>query len=101
MLVCSHSVLIVASVHVCCWQLVNIAFIKTHKTASTTLASIFYRYGKRHDSNIAKFQAGGTVVDLDLAANQARNTQSVRCHVVRKESSCKMRLVSSSGVQVY
>lgn len=57
------------SMHV---QLSNIAFIKTHKTASTTLASILYRYGKRHDSNISKFKEGGTVVDLASAASQVR-----------------------------
>ncbi|CAN0564455.1 unnamed protein product, partial [Ectocarpus sp. 12 AP-2014] len=51
-------------------QLANIAFIKTHKTASTTLASILYRYGMRHDSNIAKFEQGGTYVDLDVASKQ-------------------------------
>lgn len=51
-------------------QLTNIAFIKTHKTASTTLASILYRYGKRHGSNISKFKDPGTVVDLDSAAQQ-------------------------------
>ncbi|CAN0161576.1 unnamed protein product [Ectocarpus fasciculatus] len=51
-------------------QLSNIAFIKTHKTASTTLASILYRYGMRHDSNIAKFDQGGTFVDLDVASKQ-------------------------------
>lgn len=53
-------------------QLSNIAFIKTHKTASTTLASILYRYGKRHDSNISRFRERGTVVDLDSAAAQVR-----------------------------
>lgn len=52
------------------FQLSNIAFIKTHKTASTTLASILYRYGMRHDSNIAKFDQGGTFVDLDVASKQ-------------------------------
>ncbi|CAM9555852.1 unnamed protein product, partial [Laminaria digitata] len=51
-------------------QLSNIAFIKTHKTASTTLASILYRYGMRHGSKIAKFDQGGTYIDLDVAAKQ-------------------------------
>lgn len=51
-------------------QLSNVAFIKTHKTASTTLASILYRYGMRHDSAIAKFEEGGTYVDLDSATKQ-------------------------------
>eukprot|EP00903_Cladosiphon_okamuranus_P020271 g18603.t1 len=51
-------------------QLSNIAFIKTHKTASTTLASILYRYGMRHNSAIAKFREGGTYVDLDSATKQ-------------------------------
>ncbi|CAM9665132.1 unnamed protein product [Ascophyllum nodosum] len=52
------------------YQLSNIAFIKTHKTASTTLASILYRYGMRHGSNIAQFYRGGTFVDLDTAVKQ-------------------------------
>lgn len=51
-------------------QLSNIAFIKTHKTASTTLASILYRYGMRHHSEIAKFDQGSTFVDLDVAMKQ-------------------------------
>lgn len=59
-------------------QLSNIAFIKTHKTASTTLASILYRYGKRHDLNIAKFDQGGTYIDLDVAANQVRLRYKVK-----------------------
>eukprot|EP00752_Nemacystus_decipiens_P007990 g7138.t1 len=30
-------------------QVSNVAFVKTHKTASTTLAAIMYRYAVRHD----------------------------------------------------
>eukprot|EP00904_Undaria_pinnatifida_P009917 jgi/Undpi1/6055/HiC_scaffold_20.g08540.m1 len=33
-------------------QLSNLAFVKTHKTGSTTLSSLFYRYGVRHDLKI-------------------------------------------------
>lgn len=33
-------------------QLSNVAFIKTHKTASTTLASVLYRYARRHDLKV-------------------------------------------------
>ena len=62
----------------CGTQLSNIAFIKTHKTASTTLASILYRYGMRHGSKMAKFNKGGTYVDLDVAAKQVRRHHFVR-----------------------
>ncbi|WP_413872089.1 hypothetical protein [Tateyamaria sp.] len=30
----------------------NIAFVKTHKTGSTTMASILYRYAVRHDLKV-------------------------------------------------
>lgn len=56
----------------CVSQLSNIAFIKTHKTASTTLASILYRYGMRHDSNIANFEQGSTFIDLEAASKLVR-----------------------------
>lgn len=36
-------------------QLSNLAFFKTHKTGSTTLSSIFYRYGIRHDLKVAYY----------------------------------------------
>lgn len=35
-------------------QLSNLAFFKTHKTGSTTLASIFYRYGVRHNLKVRR-----------------------------------------------
>lgn len=34
-------------------QLCNIAFVKTHKTASTTLAYLLFRYGRRHHKKVS------------------------------------------------
>lgn len=38
----------------CCFglQACNIAFAKTHKTASTTMAMILVRYARRHDKKV-------------------------------------------------
>lgn len=36
-------------------QVCNIAFAKTHKTASTTMAMILVRYARRHDKKVIKF----------------------------------------------
>lgn len=41
----------------CQWQACNVAFIKTHKTASTTLAMIFVRYAKRHNKKVQLYRA--------------------------------------------
>lgn len=35
-------------------QLSNLAFVKTHKTESTTLSSLFYRYGVRHGLTVRR-----------------------------------------------
>lgn len=35
-------------------QLSNLAFLKTHKTGSTTLSSLFYRYGVRHGLKVRR-----------------------------------------------
>ncbi|CAB1103767.1 ST [Ectocarpus sp. CCAP 1310/34] len=47
-------------------QKCNVAFVKTHKTASTTLAMIFVRYAKRHDKKLASFE-GRFVSNVPLA----------------------------------
>lgn len=48
----------------------NVAFVKTHKTASTTLTAVIYRYGLRHDRTVARFDVEGTAVTLEHAAKQ-------------------------------
>eukprot|EP00752_Nemacystus_decipiens_P012934 g11447.t2 len=54
-------------------QACNVAFIKTHKTASTTLAMIFVRYAKRHNKKLASFEGKFvSVVPLGLAVEQVR-----------------------------
>ncbi|CAM9393223.1 unnamed protein product, partial [Choristocarpus tenellus] len=51
-------------------QTCNIAFVKTHKTASTTMATILYRYAKRHDFVIANFTDHHTTIPLEEAVEQ-------------------------------
>ncbi|CAM9372174.1 unnamed protein product [Ascophyllum nodosum] len=51
----------------------NVAFVKTHKTGSTTLASVIYRYGLRHGLKVARFDVEGTAVTLEHAAEKTRN----------------------------
>lgn len=48
----------------------NVAFVKTHKTASTTLTAVLYRYGVRHGQRVARFDVDGTAVTLESAAKQ-------------------------------
>ncbi|CAM9634401.1 unnamed protein product, partial [Ectocarpus sp. 8 AP-2014] len=48
-------------------QTCNIAFVKTHKTASTTAATLLYRYGKRHDLNVAHFHGHQSSIELPEA----------------------------------
>ncbi|CAM9178607.1 unnamed protein product [Ectocarpus sp. 12 AP-2014] len=48
-------------------QTCNIAFVKTHKTASTTAATLLYRYGKRHDLNVAHFHDHQSSIELPEA----------------------------------
>ncbi|CAM9756616.1 unnamed protein product, partial [Discosporangium mesarthrocarpum] len=48
----------------------NVAFVKTHKTASTTMATILYRYAKRHDFTVANFTDRHTTIPLEEAAAQ-------------------------------
>ncbi|CAM9489149.1 unnamed protein product, partial [Scytosiphon promiscuus] len=54
-------------------QVANIAFLKTHKTASTTLAAILYRYSARHDLKLARFK-NLQVNGLQSAAIQTQET---------------------------
>lgn len=42
-------------------QVKNIAYLKTHKTGSTTLGSVFYRYGARHH---LKFYVEGHILQM-------------------------------------
>ncbi|CAM9856161.1 unnamed protein product, partial [Ectocarpus sp. 13 AM-2016] len=48
-------------------QTCNIAFVKTHKTASTTAATLLYRYGKRHDLSVAHFHDHQSSIELPEA----------------------------------
>lgn len=43
-------------------QTANIAFVKTHKTGSTTLASILYRYAARHGVKV-RFLVGALLAN--------------------------------------
>lgn len=44
--------------------------MKTHKTASTTAATILYRYGKRHNLNVANFDGHQSSIALPDAVKQ-------------------------------
>lgn len=50
----------------------NVAFVKTHKTASTTITAVLYRYGLRHGRRVARFKVEGTAVTLEHAAEEVR-----------------------------
>eukprot|EP00752_Nemacystus_decipiens_P001803 g1742.t1 len=52
----------------------NVAFVKTHKTASTTLAGVLYRYGLRHGRRVARFHVEGTAVTLERAAMETEDS---------------------------
>ncbi|CAN0278517.1 unnamed protein product, partial [Scytosiphon promiscuus] len=52
----------------------NVAFIKTHKTASTTLTAVLYRYGLRHARRVARFKVEGTAVTLEHAARETQES---------------------------
>ena len=60
-------------------QRCNVAFVKTHKTASTTLTAVLYRYGLRHGKTVARFDVEGTAVTLEHAAEQVRSCRVVWC----------------------
>lgn len=49
--------------------------MKTHKTASTTAATILYRYGKRHNLNVANFDGHQSSIELRDAVKQVKNLQ--------------------------
>ncbi|CAN0425901.1 unnamed protein product [Pylaiella littoralis] len=56
-------------------QACNLAFVKTHKTASTTLAMIFVRYARRHDKKLASFEGNFlSVIPLQLAVEQVQDS---------------------------
>lgn len=60
----------------------NIAFVKTHKTASTTLTAVLYRYGLRHGLRVARFDVEGTAVTLSHAAGQVRRYPARGCSCI-------------------
>lgn len=60
-------------------QKCNIAFVKTHKTASTTLTAVLYRYGLRHGRRVARFDVEGTAVTLDHSAQQVGHARVLLC----------------------
>ena len=43
----------------------HVALFKTHKTASTTLASLLFRYAARHQSRVFKCNSASTVIAID------------------------------------
>lgn len=53
-------------------QRCNVAFVKTHKTASTTITAVLYRYGLRHGRKVARFDVEGTAVTLEHSVKQVR-----------------------------
>ncbi|CAM9411183.1 unnamed protein product, partial [Laminaria digitata] len=52
-------------------QLCNLAFLKTHKTGSTTLSSLFYRYGVRHGLKVARYKNGRPNIGKPLPIEKA------------------------------
>ncbi|CAM9696265.1 unnamed protein product [Choristocarpus tenellus] len=62
--------LVEASVNRTEFQRSNVAFVKTHKTASTTLTAVLYRYGMRHGKRVARFDVDGTAATLEFSALQ-------------------------------
>lgn len=50
--------------------------MKTHKTASTTAATIFYRYGMRHNLNVANFYGHQSSIELPDAVKQVNSKDS-------------------------
>ena len=46
-------------------QLAQVALFKTHKTGSTTLASVLFRYAARHQSRVFRCAQGSTVIPYD------------------------------------
>ncbi|CAN0147849.1 unnamed protein product, partial [Ectocarpus fasciculatus] len=52
----------------------NVAFVKTHKTASTTITAVLYRYGLRHGRRVARFKVEGTAVTLEHAAEETKES---------------------------
>ncbi|CAM9149828.1 unnamed protein product [Ectocarpus sp. 4 AP-2014] len=64
-------------------QLSNIAFIKTHKTASTTFAFLLYRYARRHNVKLAHFDGHNSAIPLREAVQQTEGRQGKgRCDIM-------------------
>ncbi|CAM9324747.1 unnamed protein product [Pylaiella littoralis] len=59
----------------------NIAFIKTHKTASTTMAFLLFRYARRHGAKLAHFDGHNTAIPLNEAVQQTRDGKG-RCDIM-------------------
>eukprot|EP00904_Undaria_pinnatifida_P012659 jgi/Undpi1/8523/HiC_scaffold_25.g10990.m1 len=59
----------------------DIAFVKTHKTGSTTMAAILYRYAIRHDMKIAH-SGKGTSVDLKKFADEVEEGSRERVDIM-------------------
>ncbi|CAN0062198.1 unnamed protein product [Pylaiella littoralis] len=57
-------------------QVSNLALFKTHKTASTTLATLLHRYGKRHNLEVAHFPGFGSTIPIATAAEKTRANQT-------------------------
>lgn len=56
-------------------QVSNLAFFKTHKTGSTTLAILLHRYGVRHDLEVAHFPGYGSTIPIAQAAEKTRESE--------------------------
>eukprot|EP00752_Nemacystus_decipiens_P008220 g7350.t1 len=58
-------------------QVSNLAFFKTHKTGSTTLAILLHRYGRRHNLQVAHFPGYGSTIPIAEAANKTRESRNL------------------------
>eukprot|EP00904_Undaria_pinnatifida_P003356 jgi/Undpi1/13020/HiC_scaffold_8.g02683.m1 len=56
-------------------QLSNVALMRTHKTGSTTLATLFYRYGRRHGLEVAQFVGSHSTIPIAQAAQKTQQSQ--------------------------
>eukprot|EP00903_Cladosiphon_okamuranus_P011858 g11139.t1 len=63
-------------------QLANIAFMKTHKTASTTLAYLLFRYARRHKLKLAHFENHRSAIPLIEAVHQTEWGGKGRCDIM-------------------
>lgn len=56
-------------------QLSNLALMRTHKTGSTTLAVLLYRYGRRHGLEVAQFTGAHSTIPIAEAARKTQESQ--------------------------